>query len=162
QALGLTAALLAAARSVHSPWSLAAIGIVSLAWMVPRHKLFDSALPMIAVAVGAWWLEQPGLIRCLIAGLVVGGAFILGKNHGLYVACAYGLLLVFQLQRPDGPDASASFSCLVLGFLVGVAPLLVLMLRRGFLRSYVDSYLFFLRQGRTNSAVPIPWPWRAR
>jgi hypothetical protein len=28
-----------------------------------------------------------------------------------------------------------------------------------FFRAYVDSALFFVRQGKTNFGVPVPWPW---
>jgi hypothetical protein len=30
----------------------------------------------------------------------------------------------------------------------------------GFFRSELDSLLFFVGQGRTNSPLPVPWPWR--
>jgi hypothetical protein len=47
------------------------------------------------------------------------------------------------------------------GLLAGLLPLLVLCCVPGFLASYVESCLFFLRLGRTNFPEPLPWPWLA-
>jgi hypothetical protein len=46
------------------------------------------------------------------------------------------------------------------GIALGAAPLLAMLaLVPGFLRSYVDSILFFVQQGQTNFPRPVPWPW---
>src|SRR5437764_1613083 len=84
QACGLFCGLLAARRTVKSRWGLALVGVLLLVWMSPRHKLFEPAMTMAAVLVGVRLLERPSLRRSFGAGVLVGLAGILGKNHGLY------------------------------------------------------------------------------
>jgi hypothetical protein len=46
------------------------------------------------------------------------------------------------------------------GIALGAAPLAGMLAGvPGFARSYLDSILFFVREGRTNFPRPVPWPW---
>src|SRR6185369_15161118 len=79
QALGLFCGLLAAGRAVAGRWRLALTGAVLLLWMVPRNKLFEPSLLMMAI----------------LTGVLVGLAAFFGKNHGLYLGLAFFVLSLF-------------------------------------------------------------------
>jgi hypothetical protein len=188
QALGLFCGLLAARRVVASRWLLAAVGLVLLLWMVPRNKVFEPAIAMAAVWCAVRLIEKPSLRRHFWAGALAGAAAFFGKNHGLYLLCAFALLIPFVYFRLDrgargstvddgeaGPEPSGSaamgrlprpFGRKVLAWSLGIAAgslplLLMLSFVPGFYRSYVDSLLYFLELGQTNFPLPVPWPWQA-
>ncbi|HEV7517590.1 MAG TPA: hypothetical protein VGR07_14920, partial [Thermoanaerobaculia bacterium] len=71
-ACGLFLGLLAARRAVPHPGLLVPVGVVLLLFMVPRNKLFESALAMAAVYAAVLLLERPSLRRHAGAGAVVG------------------------------------------------------------------------------------------
>ena len=164
QALGLLCGLLAARRAVKNRIGLVLVGILLLVWMSPRHKLFEPAMAMAAVLVAVRLLEKTSLRRCFEAGVLVGLAALLGKNHGLYCAAAMLCLLAFVHFRidPGRPDLRGFARRLAAwggGVAAGFAPLLALLPLPGFFASYTDSFRFFLLQGKTNYPEPFPWPW---
>jgi hypothetical protein len=166
QALGLFCGLLAARRAVASRWGLAATGALLVLWMSPRHKLFEPALTMLAVLVAVRLIEQPSRRRACAAGLLVGFAGIMGKNHGLYCAAATLSLLLFVHFRiaPAGfapRELGRRLLAWGAGAAAGFSPMLALFPRPGFFASYLDSFRFFLLQGKTNEPEPFPWPWLA-
>ena len=161
QAGGLFCGLLAARRVFPRAWQLALIGTVLVLWMGPRHKLFEPAIAMAAVYVAVLLIELPSRRHHLLAGVMVGFAGLMGKNHGGYLVLAFAILIGWlHLRRiaagPFWRDALAWIG----GIALGASPLLVMFAAvPRFLRSYVDSALFFLHQGRTNFGLPVPWPW---
>jgi hypothetical protein len=171
-ALGLFLGLLAARRAVPHPWLLVPVGVVLLLWMVPRNKLFESALAMAAVYAAVLLLERPTLGRHAGAGVVVGLAGFFGKNLGGYLLLAFLLLVLWQRWRlhgpvvpgePGEPGLGRRLLAWAGGVALGASPLLLLLaFAPGFFRAYVDSILFFVQQGRTNFPLPVPWPWRVR
>jgi hypothetical protein len=164
-ALGLWLGLLAARRAVPHPLLLLPVGVVLLLFMLPRNKLFESALAMAAVWAAVLLLENPSRGRHLLAGAVVGLAGFFGKNLGGYLVLAFLLLLLwqrFRLAAPGEPGLRERLLAWAAGVALGASPLLLLACAPGFFRAYVDSILFFVQQGKTNFPLPIPWPWRAR
>lgn len=165
-ALGLFLGLLAARRALPHPWLLIPVGVVLLLSMMPRYKLFEPAFAMAAVYAAVLLLERPSLARHAGAGAVVGLAGFFGKNLGLYLAFAFLTLLGFQRWRladPGDPGMDRRVLAWIGGVACGASPFFLMMaFVPGFFHSYVDSILFFLRQGRTNFPLPIPWPWRVR
>jgi hypothetical protein len=200
-ALGLACGLLAARRAVRNPWLLAATGILLLVWMVPRNKVFEPSLALAAIWCAAALVERPSPWRHFGAGLLTGIALFFGKNHGLYLALAFLLLIAlvtFRLEPPletrrgagplppteeDERESSGlapalrrplarrqpAYRLLVrrllawgAGLAAGASPLLVMLAAvPGFARGYFDSIRFFVEEGQTNFALPIPWPWHA-
>ncbi|HVT19636.1 MAG TPA: hypothetical protein VHQ90_26065 [Thermoanaerobaculia bacterium] len=107
-AIGLWLGLLAARRVVTGPWALALAGAMLLAWMSPRHKLFEPSVAMAAVWAGARLAERPSRGRHFAAGVLVGLAGFLGKNLGLYCGAALlALILVRHFWPADGPAGSS-------------------------------------------------------
>ncbi|HEY0780823.1 MAG TPA: hypothetical protein VGE98_00095 [Thermoanaerobaculia bacterium] len=162
---GLLCGLLVARRGVRSRVGLALLGVALALWMVPRNKQFEPAIAMAAVLVAVRLLERPDARRCLAAGVTVGLALFFGKNHGLYLALAFLPLLAVAHARSDDRRTPGRLRTRLAaagaGCALGALPLLVMLAAvPGFARAYLDSILFFLREGRTNFPLPVPWPWR--
>jgi hypothetical protein len=161
QALGLFLGLLAARRVLPRAWQLALAGLLLVVWMGPRHKLFEPALAMAAVYVAVLLLEKPSPRRHLLAGALAGFAGVMGKNHGGYTLLAFFLLIAWlHLKRIAPGGFWKDLAAWIGGIALGALPLLAMMaFVPRFFSAYVDSALFFVRQGRTNFGVPVPWPW---
>jgi hypothetical protein len=161
--LGLFCGLRAAQRVVRSELMLVVVGVVLVIWSFPRHKLFESAIAMMGVLVGVRLLEAPSVRRFFDAGAMVGVATVFGKNHGLYLAFAFLILIgfVFLRVRPRVAFGRA-VGALGAGVFFGLLPLLVMFVFvPGFASSYVEFIRYLMAQGRTNVPVPVPWPWAA-
>lgn len=63
QAIGLSLGLLVLRRVIRSWWVLAIAGFVLIAWMIPRHKLFDSSIAMAAVYFAVCLIQKPSLMQ---------------------------------------------------------------------------------------------------
>lgn len=156
QTLGLTCGLLAVRRAATRPEALLLVGFVLLAWMSPRHKLFEPSLAMMAVLALTRLIEHPSAGRHLVTGIFVGLAAVMGRNHGLY--CALASLLVFGLFLSKKRHAYPlkNFAMWSGGVVIGFSPVLAFALfapgfAESFVRSLVESRLL---------PFPIPWPWR--
>ena len=162
QAGGLLCGLLAARRVLPRAWQLVPVGLLLALWMGPRHKLFEPAVAMAAVWVGVRLLEAPTRARHFQAGVLIGLAGVMGKNHGGYALLALLALVLFLHARRLAPGGLLrDLAALTAGIAAGALPLLAMMaFVPGFCRAYVDSVLFFVHQGRTNFPLPVPWPWR--
>ncbi|MDP9122078.1 MAG: hypothetical protein M3O15_12060, partial [Acidobacteriota bacterium] len=168
-AAGLFCGLAAARRVTPSRWLLALLGALLLLWMLPRNKLFEPAVAMAAVWAAVALIERPSLSRHFACGALTGFGAWMGKNHGAYLFAAFLPLILFIHLRLEPPDEGGALrlgrklAAWGGGMAAGAAPLLLMLAAvSGFWRSYVDSILFFLEQGRTNFPLPIPWPWRIR
>lgn len=61
QVIGMTLGLLVLRRAIRSWWLLAIAGFVLIAWMIPRHKFFDSSIAMAAVYFAVCLIQKPSL-----------------------------------------------------------------------------------------------------
>jgi hypothetical protein len=166
QALGLFCGLLAARRAVPRRSWLVAVGVLLVLWMVPRNKVFEPAIMMIAIYAGVALVEEPSPRRHLWAGALVGLAVFFGKNHGLYLFLAFSLLLFLVHLAGGGGAGWRHLAGRLLtwagGIALGLAPLFAMLLFvPGFFAAYLDSIRFYWFQGRTNFPLRVPWPWRA-
>jgi hypothetical protein len=165
QTLGVFCGLLAAGRVVAQRWLLAVTGALLVLWMVPRNKLFEPSLLLMAVWMGVLLIEKPTPRRHAAAGVLVGLAAFFGKNHGLYLLLAFGLLILYRWavdERSDVRELARRVLAWGGGIALGLTPLWVLFVAApGFFTAYLDSIRFFLAQGQTNFPLPVPWPWRA-
>jgi len=163
QLLGLWAGLLMLRRVVDSAWLLAAIGLLMLWWMQPRWKRFEHSISIFAVAAAFLLLEDPVAWRSFLAGVFVGTAAIMGRNHGLYNLAALGGVHLSLLGRVALPDLAILAASWAAGIVAGYSPMLWTWVKDGeAFRSYVEGMvLIVLRRRATNLNLPIPWPWRA-
>jgi hypothetical protein len=162
QLLGLFVALLLLTRDKSrldiTLFALAAITL--LAWMYPRHKLFDISLSIILIGILTFLVQQPSRRRFFLAGLGVGLAAIFGRNHGVYgVAGIMGVVVYLACQRRSARILLAGLAWCGCGILVGYLPILVLAVTvPGFAAAFWDSIRAILQRG-TNLPLPVPWPW---
>jgi hypothetical protein len=160
-AIGMTCGLCAARRVVGNGWRLAVTGLLLGLWMFPIHKLVDDAVLLAAIYVGTFFAEAPSRRRCFGAGLFVGVAAIVGKNHGLYTGVAFAGLLSFLCWGRGWGEWLRWSTAFVLGALIGYLPVLaMLMFVPGFLAANIDFAVWLFRHGGTNLSLPVPWPWR--
>ncbi len=102
-AAGLFCGLRAARRGVRSTWALAAVGVVLVLWMSPRHKMFESAIEMALALAAVRLVEEPSTRRHLALGATVGFAAFVGKNHGLYgIVASLGLIVYLMWRGGEG------------------------------------------------------------
>src|SRR5262245_53981274 len=101
-AFGLAAGLAVLARAVRHPAALALGGLVLGLWFFPRHKLFEPATALIVAWGAVRALEAPTLRRHLVAGLVIGLAGYVGRNHALYGAVGCGAALALDAWKAPG------------------------------------------------------------
>ena len=136
-------------------------GLVLMAWMYPRHKIFDMSISMIIVAGLAYLLLAPNIKRYFLLGVIVGLAAVFGRNHGVYGAVASLTAMAWLAVRAPGP--ALRFKGLLswgAGVAVGFLPVIALcMFVPGYFSAFMDTIVFMLEQGNTNLPLPIPWPW---
>jgi hypothetical protein len=166
QALGLAAALLLVAGEQRSSkvaglLFLVLCAFVLVAWMFPRHKLFDISLSIFLVAALAWLVQRPAVGRYLLAGISLGLVAVFGRNHGVYgLVGSLGVLLWLNIRRTDGPSFVSGFISWTVGVVLGYAPLLLMALFvPGFATAFWRSVANIFVQKTTNLALPVPWPW---
>jgi len=63
-------------------------GLALMAWMYPRHKIFDISISMIIVAGLTYLLLNPTVKRYFLLGVIIGLAAVFVRNHGVYGAVA--------------------------------------------------------------------------
>jgi hypothetical protein len=136
-------------------------------WIIPRHKTFDIAMSIVLVTTLAWFVEQPVRARAFVAGVSVGFAAMINRNHGLYGLVGHSAaiaLVCFSDQRSS--RVLAQVSSWVAGVVVGFSPMvLLMMIYPGFGGAFwesIQSLLELIAQSRnTNLGLAIPWPWLA-
>jgi len=163
QVAGLALALWLVVREERAPdvifWALATATL--LAWMVPRHKLFDVTLSIALVAALAALVRRPDARFHFVAGLAVGAAAVFGRNHGVYGVVGSLLAMGFIAMGGARPPGMARNVVLwAIGIAVGYAPMLLLALFvPGFFAAVVESVRFLFEVEATNLPLPVPWPW---
>lgn len=142
-------------------WVFLPVIATFILWMVPRAKLFDIGASVMLVAALTGMLQAPTRQRCFLAGLVLGLVTIIGRNHGLYGACAdlAGLVFVCWVERSGRFGTSLLYWAL--GGLLAYSPMLLAMaLVPGFWAHFWASIQVYFELGTTNAVIPIPWPWK--
>lgn len=160
QILGLTCGLLTVRRLTRSPWLLTGAGVILLPWMYPRHKLFESSIALVAVYVAVLLTEKPTLRRHCLAGLFVGLAGFMGRQHGFYTAVSFFLLIGFIWLKLSRDQFWTRYGAWVIGIFMGYLPMFCMLATiPKFWSAFVDSLLFLVRFGNTNLPLPVPTLW---
>ncbi|WP_434715341.1 hypothetical protein [Paraburkholderia sp. A3RO-2L] len=161
--VGLAAGLLVVARAGRSMdvgfYIIA--GIVLIAWMYPRHKLFDTSLSILLVAALCELIRRPRHLGYFLAGCVVGATATFGRNHGVYgvAGMLLGMAYIAVVKR-EGVAQFKNIGFWVSGIVVGYLPILLMcVFVPGFAHAFVESVLFLFQIKGTNLALPVPWPW---
>jgi len=160
QSIGITCGLLAARRITANRPTLVLIALLLVQWMIPTYKVFEQSIALMAVWVAIMLTERPTIKRHFAAGLFVGIAAFMGRNHGLYNGVAFGLVILV-LARDTLKELPARLAAWSGGVIVGYLPQLALF---AFVPGYLDAFLALLHRNvslGSNLATAIPWPWTA-
>ena len=140
-------------------FTLAAITL--LAWMYPRHKLFDISLSIILIGILTFLVQQPSRRRFFLAGAGIGLVAVFGRNHGVYgVAGILGVIIYLACRELSVRRLVSALAYCVFGIVVGYLPTLVMIAAvPGFAGAFWEGIRALLETG-TNLPLPVPWPWR--
>ncbi len=157
--VGLVSAYIGMLRAgMPRAWRILTLLLLGVTLGFPRHKIFEQALSLLAVAGIAFVMEKPvESKRWLFYGILTGLAAFIGRNSGVYFAAA-GLGLVFLL-RFSGPEMKSRNAILAgaLGTTIGYSPVLIMVcFVRGFASAFYQSVLF---TPNWQHRLPIPFPW---
>ena len=160
QFVGLTLALLLLRRVLKSWIPLIFAAIILTRWMFPMWKIYEPVIVIAGIYFAVLIIENPSRLRHLLAGIFIGLAAFFGRNHGLYCAAAFVLLLFYLNWTSDKRVLLQRLGVLSAGVVIGYLPmLLMLAFVPGFLSQFKATILFTLNWG-TNLRLPVPWPWR--
>ena len=163
EALGLFAGLWIVARSARRVGAvflvLAAVTLV--AWMQCYWIIYNITIAILLVAALAWLAAHPSGARHFGAGIMVGLAAVIGRNHGVYgLAGSLCALAFVNAHRGLNRALVGRLALWSLGVVIGFAPTLVLCaVVPGFYAAYLDNIRQLLAMSGTNITLPIPWPW---
>ncbi|MDC6166123.1 hypothetical protein [Paucibacter sp. XJ19-41] len=130
-------------------------------WVYPYYKVFDHGTSVMIVALLVLMLGSRRRTAWFSAGLLLGLAAMMGRNHGVYGAVAVGgVLLLLWFKQTDRPGTLRLGLVFAAGVVVGFSPTFWMMaVVPGFQEAFIASILMLLRSGSTNIGLPVPWPW---
>jgi len=157
--IGVWCGLLAASR-ISRDWKFLLLVALTLSqWMQPRYKVFEQAISLMAIYVAVRLIERPTLRQHALTGAFVGLMAFFGRNHGVYLLGAFGLMMLF-LARGEWARLPGRLLTLGGGIVFGYLPqLAMLAFVPGYLGAYVRQLHTDLAVG-TNLATSVRWPWR--
>jgi hypothetical protein len=124
--------------------------------------MLNHTVALVSVWVAVRLVERPSPLRHLVAGAFVGLATLFARNLGLYALVSFSLLVAllwWKIDRRELPRRAAAFGA---GFVVGYAPMLVMLLATpGLAAVYTDAMRWLAEYKSTNLPLPVLWPWRA-
>jgi hypothetical protein len=163
--LGVFICLLALQRQGVVRWLFALLAAFILTiWTIPYYKVYDHAISIIIVAMLVLMLKTAKPAAWLFAGICLGIAAIMGRNHGVYGAVASIFVISALLVLAPSRRALAGLcGYFVLGVLIGFSPMLIMMLTiDGFAAAFINNIVLMFKYGATNIALPVPWPWSVK
>lgn len=130
-------------------------------WVFPYYKVFDYGTSILIVAMLMLMATSIRAKRWFGAGLILGMAAIMGRNHGVYGGFAGLLLFAFLLIKQDRPaNLIRPALAFIAGTIMGFSPTFFMALFiDGFTSSFINSVRELFSNGATNLALPVPWPW---
>jgi hypothetical protein len=161
EALGLFLALRLIARFYdRKGWFALLIAALALSlWMFPRFKVYDHASSIALILSFAYLVEAPSSRRYFFAGVVLGVAAFMGRNHGVYGLAGMGLTVLYLNMKDRAVPIGKAFTSWFGGLLAGYSPMILMMV---FIPGVAAASLENIRsimQNGTNLPMPVPWPW---
>ena len=161
QILGVWIALCALWRARVPSRIIALAGLVLTAWMIQRYKLFEQCVALAALYPAVQLIQRPDRRNALLAGVFVGLAAFMGRNHGLYNGVAFTGLIGLLAWKERRPELCKLLGPLVSGMLLGYLPMfLMLAFVPGFFNAFLEPFRVILRVKGTQLHAAVPWPWR--
>lgn len=156
---GLAAGMAVVLRLSRHPALLLGYALLASAWMFPNYKLYDMATSMLVLWGAVRLVERPTVGRLFQAGLVVGLAAVMGRQHGVYGGLGMAALCLTAIWtwswRDRARGALASFGGLLLGYAPVLGPVL---LAEGYAQSMAQSIGELFHRDYLLT-LPPPWPW---
>jgi hypothetical protein len=134
------------------------------AWMYPRHKLFDITLSIALISATALLIRAPRRRNFFVAGVVLGGVAVFGRNHGVYGVCGLiGAIVYLTLLKVKTVGWFLKSSMVLsAGVFVGYLPIIVMIFFvPGFGMEFWAGIRLLFETKSTNLPLPVPWPWLA-
>jgi len=159
QCIGVFCGILVASRISHDRRFLFLVAVTLILWMLPRYKIFEQSVALTAIYVAMRLLEIPGAKQHFFAGLFIGCAAFVGRNHGLYNLIAFAMLLSTLWVGSWRKLAQYSALCGA-GICIGYLPQITMFI---FVPGYFDAFVAMLHHDfsvGSNLPIPVPWPWR--
>lgn len=146
--------------SLKLVFSLCVVAILQL-WTYPYYKVFDYGTSILIVAMLVTMVTRQSGRAWFAAGLILGLAAIMGRNHGIYGAAASGIVLSFlAIKQGRALPLLTPALAFVAGTVIGFSPTVVTAaLVPGFGAGFIASIVDLMQSGATNIALPVPWPW---
>lgn len=128
--------------------------VAMLFWFYPRFKIYDLMIVWLVAAVFIRWTESPSLRTSFWAGIVVGFAAILGRNHGIYMGVAGICIVLYSWLNPiiwkQRLEIALGWGS---GVCIGYTPMLIFML---IVPSFRSAYIYFILTNTTDNILPYP------
>ena len=166
QAMGLFTGLWLIARSdstasKRSLWFDLLAAATLLAWMFPRHKMFDIAASIFLIGILSQLVRNSQPRNYFLVGLGVELVAVFGRNHGVYGAIgSFCVMIWLRVGGGAGCGFLRGLGLWVCGVIIGFLPILLMaLLIPGFGSAFVESLRFLFEQGATNLPLAAPWPW---
>ena len=154
----LFVSLIVLRRVTRNPWLLSAAAVVIACWLFPRHKAFEPLMAILGVYFATRLIGVSSVKRVFAAGIFVGAAAVVGRNHGVYLLVAFLALLAWQRLTEGVVALARDVAALASGVVVGYAPMLALILfAPGFAAAFAGQFQSLLR----NTPLSPFWTWDA-
>lgn len=139
----------------------ATVAVLLIVWTYPYFRTFDFFASILLIFGLSEFIRERTSRGWFVAGLTVGIAAVLGRNHGVYGVAGHllALAVIYYGQNPARPSGYAYLSW-VLGVVAGYLPVIFLnIFVEGFPGAFIESVRFIIGRGSTNIILPVPWPW---
>jgi hypothetical protein len=156
-------ALDTSARRVTKTSFAIAVALIFNLWAIPYYKVFDYGTSILIVAMLFIMLTSLSRARWFGAGLILGLAAIMGRNHGVYGACAGVLAIGFlAFKRKSVSELLQPVMTFIVGTVLSFSlTFLMDVFNPGFIEAFIAGVTEHVRSTTTatNIPLPIPWPW---
>ena len=160
QFVGLFAGLLTINRVIKNFWGLLLSGVIIYFWMIPRYKIFEISLVLVALLTAVWMIEKHDRWRYFVAGLVVGTAAFYAKNFGFYFGLGYFTLILYLETKLSWRIKLEKLGIWLGGILTGYFPMILMFIFcQHFFSSFMDANFRVFSENSIVKPLPIPWPW---
>lgn len=159
---GVYLSLWALQRDGRVRWIFAVlVALILTVFVTPYYKSFDHATSIIIVGMCVMLLKTTNRGAWLFAGICLGLAAIVGRNHGVYGALASLLTVLLLLHNGlSREQIKRLYSWFIVGVVIGFSPTLIMMINvDGFFSAFWESIRVMFEYGGTNIPLPVPWPW---
>jgi len=130
-------------------------------WATPYYKVFDYGTSILIVAMLVLIMRSLSPARWFGAGLILGFAAVMGRNHGVYGAASALLVLGFLLIKGGQPRAYLRPAiAFIAGTIAGFSPTFVMgAVQPGFMGAFIAGVIEHVHSTTTATNIPLPIPW---